>query len=260
MAKRRDEGPARLRFLEEGRLSVKSASAIAPLGEGLALVIDDDEGIFLADPEGGAWLLRGREDARGLGDLEGLCLSEDGSTAYAVSEKKGMVFALAVKRSGSTVSLGEPQLLGRVERPGDNKKRGWEGAAFLPAGALQGCGDCLVLVHEDEPMAVGIYALPALEEVAVTLLDGPFAERMSDVSDVAVCPVTGHLLLLSDESQRIVEARLDPDGALALLGSFDLDLHPDEKPEGIAFESDDRLVLVTDDVETSRLLRFSVSR
>lgn len=260
MTNRRDEGPARMRLLEEGKLSVKSASAIAPLGDGLALVVDDDAGIFLADPAGGARLLRGREDAKGLGDLEGLCLSADGATAYAVSEKKGQVFALAVQRDGRAVSLGEPELLGRVERLGDNKKRGWEGAAFLPAGELEGHGDCLLVVHEDEPMAMGIYALPGLDEVAITPLDGPFAERMGDAADVAVCPVTGHVFLLSDESQRIVEARLYPDGSLALLGSFDLDLHPDEKPEGIAFESGDRLVLVTDDSEKSRLLRFSVSR
>lgn len=260
MAKRRDGGAARLELLEEGKLSVRSASAIAPLGGGLALVVDDDEGIFLADAAGGARLLRGREDAKGLGDLEGLCLSDDGSTAYAVSEKKGQVFALAVERAGSAVSLGEPKLLGRVERPGDNEKRGWEGAAFLPGGALKGSGDCLVLVHEGEPMAVGIFSLPALDEVALIPLEGPFEEWMGDAADVTVCPVTGHLFLLSDQSRRIVEARLEPDGRLELLGTFDLDLARKEKPEGIAFESDERLVVVTDDKEKSRLLRFSVSR
>lgn len=258
MTNQRTDQPARLMLLETTTLGVKSASAIAPLGGGLALVVDDDEGIFLADAAGGATLLRGRDDAKGLGDLEGLCVSDDGSTAYAVSEKKGQVFALAVERNGTAVSLGEPELLGRVERPGDDKKRGWEGAAYLPAEALPGQGACLALVHEDKPMALGIFTLPALDEVALIPLEGRFAEWMGDASDVTVCPVTGNLFLLSDQSRRIVEARLGPGGSLDPLGMFDLDLSPDEKPEGIAFESDTRLVVVTDDA--SRLLRFSVAR
>ncbi len=258
MNQRRDDRSARLKLLESTTLGVKSASAIAPLGGGLALVVDDDEGIFLADAAGGATLLRGRDDAKGLGDLEGLCLSDDGSTAFAVSEKKGQVFALAVERGGKTASLGEPELLGRVERPGDDKKRGWEGAAYLPTGALPGQGACLALVHEDKPMALGIFTLPALDEVALIPLEGRFAEWMGDASDVTVCPATGNLFLLSDQSRRIVEARLGPGPTLDPLGMFDLDLSPDEKPEGIAFESDTRLVVVTDDA--SRLLRFSVAR
>lgn len=257
MAHRRDEAaPARLKLLEHGSLAVRSASAIAPLGGGMALVVDDDEGIFLADADGAATLLRGRDDAKGLGDLEGLCLSDDGAVAYAVSEKKGQVFALAVGREGAAVTLGEPELLGRVDRPGDTKNRGWEGAAYLPAAG--GAGARLVLVHEEEPMAVGIFSLPSLAAVALIPLEGRFAEWMGDASDVAVCPVTGHLFLLSDRSQCIVQARLGPGDHLEPLAAFGLDLGAGEKPEGIAFESPARLVVVTDDA--SRLLRFSVTR
>jgi uncharacterized protein YjiK len=257
MARRGDDASAAgLKLLEHGTLGVKSASAIAPLGGGAALVVDDDEGIFLADADGGATLLRGRGDAKGLGDLEGLCLSDDGATAYAVSEKKGQVFALAVRRDGSEVTLGDPELLGRVERPGDTKNRGWEGAGYLPA--AEGDGPRLVLVHEDEPMAVGIFALPSLTPLALLPLEGVFAEWMGDASDVTVCPVTGHLFLLSDRSQCIVQAAIGPGDRLEPLGVFGLDLSEGEKPEGIAFESPTRLVVVTDDA--SRLLRYAVTR
>ena len=68
-----------------------------------------------------------------------------------------------------------------------------------------------------------------------------------------------NLSLLAARSQRRGEARL-VDGATRLepVGAFDLDLAPDEKPEGIAFESGSRLVVVTDD--QGRLLRYSVTR
>ena len=80
-----------------------------------------------------------------------------------------------------------------------------------------------------------------------------------DVADVAVCATTGNLFLVSDQSHRVVEARLDLERReLALVGAFDLDLEDDEKPEGIAFESPDRLVIVTD--ASSCLLRFALYR
>jgi len=256
----RDDGrPARLKLIGTAQLGVESASAIAPLGEGLALVVDDDEGIFLADSAGRATLLRGKEDARGLGDLEGLCLGDEGATVYAVSEKKGEVFSLPLRRGEGKVTLGDPSLLGRLARPGDGKNKGWEGAAWLPPSASPGGVACLVAVHEAKPMALGLFTLPDLRALRLIELDGPFEEWMRDASDVAVCPVTGHLFLLSDRSQRIVEARL-VDGATRLeaIGAFDLELAPEEKPEGIAFESDSRLVVVTDD--QGRLLRYSVTR
>ena len=139
-----------LRLLDATSLGVASASAIAPLGGSLALVVHDDEGIYLVG-EGEPRLLRGREDAKGLGDLESVCISDDGRTAYAVSEKKGQVFSFEVRRGRGGVSLSEAALLGVVERPGDVKNKGWEGASFLRRDGAPH----LVLAHEREPMAVG---------------------------------------------------------------------------------------------------------
>lgn len=242
-----------MRLLDAAPLGVESASAVAPLGAGLALVVHDDEGIYVVGEAGGPRLLRGRGDAKGLGDLEGVCVSDDGATAYAVSEKKGQVFSFAIERGRGGVSLSEATLLGVVERPGDVKNKGWEGAAFR----RQGGAASLVLVHEREPMAVGYFALPDLREVAVVTLGGAFEALLDDVADVAVCPSTGNLFLLSDQSERVVEARVFPDGTLEPVAAFDLDLD-DEKPEGIGFESADRLVIVTD--ASARLLRYALDR
>ena len=241
-----------LRLLDATSLGVESASAVAPLGGSLTLVVHDDEGIYLIG-EGEPRLLRGREDAKGLGDLEGVCVSDDGRTAYAVSEKKGQVFSFEVRRGRAGVSLSEPTLLGLVERPGEVKNKGWEGVSFLRRdGAAH-----LVLTHEREPMAVGVFALPDLRPVALVALDGAFEALIEDVADVAVCPSTGHLFLLSDQSERVVEARLLPEGALEPVAAFDLALDG-EKPEGIAFESPERLVIVTD--ASARLLRYALDR
>jgi uncharacterized protein YjiK len=243
--------------LEETRaLEVASASAVAPLGAGRLLVVDDDEGIHLVTSDGGATLLRGRREAAGLGDLESVCTSDDGKTVYAVSEEDGEVFAFSVSRGSAPLS--RPRRLGALPRPGSVENKGWEGASFLaPAG---GRGACLVVAHEREPMALGIFTLPALREVAVIPLDdGPIGALIADFADVAVCPGTDHLFLLSDESHRIVEARLDLDARrLEPLAVLDLDLSAKDKPEGLAFEGADRLVVVTD--HASLLLRFSLAR
>lgn len=72
---------------------------------------------------------------------------------------------------------------------------------------------------------------------------------VDDLSEVALDPVTGHL------SRRVVEVAIVR-GALQLVGFVDLPLEDGEKPEGMAFVSDDRIVIVTD--ATSRVLTFDV--
>lgn len=245
-----------LELLDEESLGVESASAIAPLGKGVFLIVDDDRGIFLVG-DGDPKLLRGRDDAKALGDLESLCVSDDGETVYAVSEEKGRVFSFSVERGGSKVSLSAPTLLGVLPRPGDGKNKGWEGASYLPASRPSKRPACLVLAHERKPMAVGVFSLPDLEPVVLVELSSDIEALLDDVADVAVCPTTQNLLLLSDQSQRIVEVRLVGE-QLELVGSFDLELEEDEKPEGIAFEGPERVVIVTD--ASARLLRYSIAR
>lgn len=243
-----------LEALTQASLGVESASAVAPLGEGLYLIVNDDEGLFLA---GGSKPIRLRdsEEHAALGDLESVCVSEDGEHAYAVSEETGEVFRFDVQRASAGARLSPGVKLGAIERPGDKKNKGWEGAAFLRPGFVEGWPEALVVAHEGKPMALGFYALPDLRELHVVDLDDTLDGLLGDVADVTVCPRTRHLFLLSDQSHRIVEARIDLDG-VELLASFDLSLDDDDKPEGIAFETDDVLVIVTD--HASQMLRFQL--
>lgn len=241
--------------LSQTTLGVASASAVAPLGEGLYLIVNDDEGLFLA---GGPKPLRLRdvEEHAALGDLESVCVSDDGAHAFAVSEESGEVFRFEVQRVRGSVRLSPGERLGVIERPGDKKNKGWEGAAFLAPGFVEGWPSALVVAHEGKPMALGFYALPSLLPLHLVDLDDALDGLLGDVADVAVCPRTRHLFLLSDQSHRIVEARIKPT-EVTLLASFDLTLDDDEKPEGMAFETDDTLVIVTD--HSSQMLRFRLS-
>lgn len=246
--------PLQLEALSQTPLGVPSASAVAPLGAGLYLIVNDDEGLFLA---GGSKPIRLRdvEEHDALGDLESVCVSDDGAHAYAVSEESGEVFCFDVQRSSGSVRLSPGVRLGVLERPGDKKNKGWEGVAFLPPGFVEGWPSALVVAHEGKPMALGFYALPDLHELHLVDLDDALDGLLGDVADVALCPRTGHLFLISDQSHRIVEAHIGPT-SVELLATFDLTLDDDEKPEGIAFETDDVLVVVTD--HSSQMLRFRV--
>ncbi len=223
------------------------------MGGGHALVVDDDEGIYVASPSGQASLLLGREDVEALGDLESICTSDDGKTAYVVTEESGEVLAMKVVRRGASVTLSAPKSLGTIARPGDTENKGWEGASYLATNS----GARLIVAHEREPKVIAVYALPTLELLAsIDLEDHPLGALVDDVADVAVCPTTDHLFVLSDESHRIVETRLDAEkGRLEVLRTFELELDAKDKPEGIAFESPTILVVVTDN--PSRRLRFA---
>jgi uncharacterized protein YjiK len=82
-------------------------------------------------------------------------------------------------------------------------------------------------------------------------------DLLDDLADVAVDPVTGALLLLSDQSRCIVVATV-VDQELVVSGHYDLPLRKKEKPEGIDFASSSRLLVVTDD--SAKLLEIAVKR
>jgi uncharacterized protein YjiK len=115
----------------------------------------------------------------------------------------------------------------------------------------------LVVVNEHKPRRVQLYALPALSLTHDLKLPGPLKDLLADLADVTVDPVTGELLLLSDESRRIAVAAIVGQ-ELVLRGSYDLPLRRREKPEGLDFGSPSRLLVVMDD--SAKLLEIAVRR
>jgi uncharacterized protein YjiK len=112
-------------------------------------------------------------------------------------------------------------------------------------------------VHEARPRRVGLFTLPGLEQTHDLKLPGEAKDLLDDLADVTVDPVSGALLLLSDQSRRIAVVSLAGD-RLVFDGSFDLPLGRKEKPEGIDFADPARVIVVTDD--SAKLIELAVRR
>jgi uncharacterized protein YjiK len=214
-------------------------------------VVEDDGGIFRV-AEGRVTLWAGPDDHPALGDLEGLATDETHRIVWAVAEEDGAVIALQLRGRSR-----RPTLVGRLPRPGTRTNKGFEGLAFMPARLSPSRRASLVVVNEQKPRRVQIFALPALRLTHDLKLTGRLKDLLDDLSDVTVDPVTGALLLLSDESQRIAVAGI-ADQRLVLFGSYDLPLSRSEKPEGLDFSSPSRLLVVMDD--SAKLLEIAVRR
>jgi uncharacterized protein YjiK len=232
-------------------LPVRGASAIAAV-TGSLFVVEDDEGIYRVRGER-ATLWAGRDFHPALGDLEGMAVNNTETMLWALAENDGEVIAIPLRSKSR-----RPETVGHLPRPGTKKNKGFEGLAFLPSRLSPSGRQSLVAVHEGKPRRVGVFALPRLELTHDLKLPGKAKRLLKDLADVAVDPVTGQLLLLSDQSRRIVLARIEG-SKLIVSGSYDLPLRPKEKPEGLAFTaSGSRLLIVTDDA--GKLIELEVTR
>lgn len=257
-----------LTLLETPSLKVPESSGIVALGDGRFLVADDAKGILYRKADGDVKMLAAAKDFKALKGLEGLCLSEDGSTLYAVSENTRKVVSIPMDDQGGTPSLGKPEVLGKLPVLGRAPNKGWEGIAVLPAAHSPIDEDCIVTVHEGFPRCIGIFTLPDLEEVDIIRPPESALGHLNDISDIAVHPETGHLFVLSDESQSIVELSLTtklsagPGGLLETNGlealrTFKLPLNKKQKPEGITFLDSSTMFVACDGSDT--MLKFQLN-
>ncbi len=247
---------AELRITEEHTLDSKEASAVLRTPKGW-LIADDDKGLFYQTQKGDVDKIIGAKN-KAVQGIEGLCLSEDGKTLYTLSEDSRAVYAVPVssdKKGHPT--LGKPERLGRLPALGEVENKGWEGLAVLPERFSADGKERLVAVHEGDPRQIGIFDLPDLSTSHLLKLPNEVKEHLSDLSDLAICPKTGHLFLLSDESHSIAELAFQTrhrsaPGALLeqieieYLGHTRLDLPKGAKPEGLSFDGDDTLWMVSD--------------
>lgn len=240
----------KLTLKRERHLPIGGASAVAAV-DGALFVVEDDRGIYRVT-ERSAPLWASHDLHPALGDLEGLAVDDKETMLWALSEEDGAVLAISLETRSP-----RPSLIGHLPRPGTMKNKGFEGLAYLPARFSPSGRASLVAVHEDKPRSVGVFVLPDLEQTHDLTLSDEAKKLLKDLSDVTVDPVTGQLLLLSDQSQRVVLARI-AGKHLTVSASHDLPLERDEKPEGLDFASSSLLLIVTDD--SARLLEMNVQR
>lgn len=239
--------------LRQGRtrpLPIPGASAVA-IAPGLIFLAEDDEGIYKLQGSRCA-LWAGPAIHPALGDLEGLAIDERRGVMWALAEESGEVVELRIRARRR-----EARVIGHLPRPGRKANKGFEGLAYMPAAISPNRRASLVAAHEGNPRRVGIFALPGLEETHHFKLPREAKRVLDDLADVAVDPVTGALLLLSEQSRRIGVFRIDA-GGLALMDQVDVSVERRARPEGLGFATPSRIVVVTEGPATA--IEFRVTR
>lgn len=232
-------------------LDADEPSGVAVLPDGRIVIVDDERGLY--DADAGRIELKKRKRLDGL---EGVTVSEDGKTLYAVSEDDAKVHAIAAKRDGS---FGSPRSLGELPDFDGPRNKGWEGIAWLPSRFNPERRDRLVAVHEGKPRRVGLFDPTDLGEGELLRLPPDLKDDLADLSDVAIDPVTGNLFLLSDEASVLAEVKLvrKDGGGLALetIAVRKLPFKKGLRPEGLAFDGAGNLLVVTEADGKLRSLR-----
>lgn len=231
-------------------LPIRGASAVTPSRAGL-LLVEDDLGIYrLRGAVATHWA--GPDLHPALGDLEGITASDDGGTVWALAEESGILVELRVTPRG-------PDLVRAavLARPGDRRNKGFEGITYAAPVQSPSGRAALVAVHEQKPRRVCVFDRRTLTLVAEYSLARAAKRALDDLADVAIDPITGDFVLLSEASRRL--AVVTPhDGALVLRSTFDLPLEGKERPEGLAFVTPGRLAVATEG--PARLLTLRVTR
>jgi uncharacterized protein YjiK len=225
-----------LRLVHERPLGVQEASGVVALAGGTFLVVDDEAGIFRCAPDDDPVQL---DVGMGLSDLEGICVSADGSVAYVLAERDGSVWRFELDPE-----LGDGDRLGKLPKLGKKKNQGWEGIAFAKAGTFSD-DDELVGVHQVSPRRVGFFDAETLRPRLTLRMPKRARKQLGDLNDVAIHPGTSHLFVLSGKEGCIGELSVSDD-ALELVQLYPVDTAKDDVPEGLTFDSDGRLWLVTD--------------
>ncbi|MEW5852152.1 MAG: SdiA-regulated domain-containing protein [Myxococcota bacterium] len=191
------------------------------IGEPSALAfISPEHGFVVAADDGSAlWQVgipRGKKaDATELepsgGKLKGLeggAYDADAKTLLLVSEDTREVLQVKVDRGGDELSLGKAERLCKLPALNDEGNKGWEGIAVLPARLSPDGKPHLLAVHEGSPRRIGVLDRKSGEVEALLELPESHKDALEDLSDITVDPRTGHLFILSDRAETILEASL----------------------------------------------------
>lgn len=141
-----------------------------------------------------------------LSGLEGIAYDPRTRSALVVSEERSEITEIPLNRRDW--SMGKAEKLGKLPDISQLTNKGWEGLTLLPGSMMPDGKDRLLAVHEAAPRRLAILDRKTLEPDAVVKLSDAMKDGLKDLSDVAVDPRTGHLFILSDESDSVMEVAL----------------------------------------------------
>ena len=190
------------------KIAEQSALVYVPALQGFLAVDDESSSLHLirrsALEKGGAVKSVALEiPGPKLDDLEGVAFDPDHSRVLLVTEGGRKVYEVSLALVNGEIELGAAKKLGKLEKLGSEKNRGYEGLCYLPASLAPDGRAHLLAVHEGAPKRLGIFDPKTLEPRGFLALPSPLASVLKDLSDVAIDPKTGHLALLSDEGNHI---------------------------------------------------------
>lgn len=180
----------------------------------------------------------------GFWDTEGLCVFNVASNQYAILEE-GSNDITIVTITGTTTNITKSEGFTLHMGLGDLANKGTEGLTFDES------NQCFYVVKEKTPMAIYRAQLTATGLVTSILFDvtNKFAGLCTDLSDVTYDPRTGHLLVLSQESRKIIECDLQ--GNVLVTAPMDF-----ASPEGIVLAADGQMLHVVG--EPNEYCRYSL--
>ncbi|MBL7116029.1 MAG: SdiA-regulated domain-containing protein [Kiritimatiellae bacterium] len=150
-----------------------------------------------------------RIELEGFDDTEGICSYNTDSNLYAVIEEAIGDIAI-IEITSDTTHIAKSNAVqvistGYTNAGGSQANKAWEGITYDPD------NHCFYLVKEKYLMGVARVTWTTNEVYTQWLFDAQsvLTGICTDLSDVTYDPVTGHLLLLSEESEKVVECTLD---------------------------------------------------
>jgi hypothetical protein len=205
--------PVKLTVGRAYSIDVPEPSGLAFISPALGFVTigDDSRAIFRlalpAHPAGEVSVERIEfgDHSRLLRGLEGIAYDADSHSLLVVSEDSRVVSELSLEPGHAKLELAEPIKRQTLDAIGREKGSGWEGITVLPARLTPDRRARLLLVNEKAPREIAVLDRRTFELELFLPLPKAIEPGVGDLSDLTVDERTGHLFLLSDEGQLVLE-------------------------------------------------------
>jgi hypothetical protein len=172
---------------------------------GFIVASDDSSALWAIKPNGPELeKTRLRKDDGELDGIEGMRFNPRDSRLRVLSENSRKVWELKLELGGDKPRLSAPKAIGKLEKIGKKKNKGFEGLDLLPAELSPDKTEYQLAINEGKPRRIAFLDPKTLEVQGLADVPESLRSALPDLSDSAVSP-QGTLFLLSDEGNAFVE-------------------------------------------------------